>query len=863
MLTTKQNKILSHSAFGLLMTISIYLLVFSTINAYNMIGNTFPGFSFFDFGERYMFVNATNQTHWTGMKEGDLKFQDVVVAVDGRYIYDYSTIKEVVSMHPAGTPITYMVITWKDSEIRKVVVPSMTFSKNDFWVTYGLKLLVAIVLFIMIIVVYLIKPFGQGTWPFIIFNLSLSFFVLGSFAAGMNHSDAQLYWLANNLLPASLFHLVVKYPEEHSICRTYRFIIPGFYLLQIFLYILPSITAIRETSPYLIRNTVGFFALITGVVGVFFFISMFRLYRSTKKTSQAKTALKLRIKILTLGAFFAFIVPSALALLGLWREEFYISFNYVSLFFLVFPFSMAISLVQYNLFDVDSYLKKILITSVYSGVITTCYFAIFSLCFGTFVEDILYSPFFALFFALSTYLLSSPFSKLFNHLHQNMRSKNQKTYQQIMAELSQSLTSVLTRDEIMRAVSKTLINDLNIVQVSFWLKNTPEQTLSCQVLEELECQYKPLSDELREKFLLWETRTDPLFITEVQESPHFSKDLRQSFLNAFESLNAVLLFPLFVKKEITGMIFIGERLDSKAFTSGDIELLLPFSYQMAIALENASSYEKIQEFNESLERKVEERTEALVKTMEEKEQTQEQLVRSESLAAIGQLVAGVAHELNNPLGSAHSLVQSAVEIMEEKEELTVDDEDVIDDLKFVIKEQKRAKDIVSSLLDLSRQTKSYQEPVQMNQVIEDSIRILHNKYKYKQIKIDTQLQDNLPVMNGNFAQLGQVCLNIIQNAIQASPEKIGHITLKTFVKKDEILVQCKDNGTGIPEQALKDIFKPFFTTKSVGEGTGLGLYICHDIISRHQGSINVYNSNDGGAISEIRLPLKSKPMKAA
>ena len=260
--------------------------------------------------------------------------------------------------------------------------------------------------------------------------------------------------------------------------------------------------------------------------------------------------------------------------------------------------------------------------------------------------------------------------------------------------------------------------------------------------------------------------------------------------------------------------------------------------------------------NEDLEKKVEERTRALKDALSEKERTQEQLIRSESLAAIGQLVAGVAHELNNPLTTVTSLVQATIEDIEKLDSENSLDADMIDDLKFADKELDRARSIVSSLLGLSRQTQTYSEAVDINSVVKDALRILYNQYKHCELNIVETYARDLPDIKGNFANLGQVALNIIQNAIQAVMDMNGTIFLSTHfdVNTKQVVFLCKDTGRGIPEDIREDIFKPFFTTKAVGEGTGLGLYICHEIIVKHGGTLKLQKSNGPGAVFEIRLP---------
>lgn len=244
--------------------------------------------------------------------------------------------------------------------------------------------------------------------------------------------------------------------------------------------------------------------------------------------------------------------------------------------------------------------------------------------------------------------------------------------------------------------------------------------------------------------------------------------------------------------------------------------------------------------------------------LEEKERTQQRLIQTESIAAIGQLVAGIAHELNNPLASTSSLIQTDIEILNEKKDKTDIDTELLKDLEFSLKELKRAENIVKSVLGLSRQTQVYVEDVDINANIEDALRLLHKQHKDSGVIIEKDFDDNLPRVNGNFANLGQVFMNIIKNAIQALPDGKGTIFLKTSYKKETntVTIECRDTGLGIPDDIVKDIFKPFFTTKTVGVGSGLGLYISHEIIKKHEGLISVSSKPGRGTTFTIDLPVK-------
>ena len=325
----------------------------------------------------------------------------------------------------------------------------------------------------------------------------------------------------------------------------------------------------------------------------------------------------------------------------------------------------------------------------------------------------------------------------------------------------------------------------------------------------------------------------------------------------FDRLSVAMAVPIPAREGLAGIIAIGQKKSGELFVDEDLNLLSTMANQATMAIENAKSYEELELLNLELEKKVEQRTTALREALAEKEKTQQHLIRSESLAAIGQLVAGTAHELNNPISGAMSLVETSIGTVTGWNIQADQKEEVLDDLRFSIGELRRSATIIKSLLDLSRQTQTYVEPVDMNRAVDDALRVLYNQYKNLPVEIVKLYDDSLPSVEGNYANLGQVLINVIRNALQALPEGKGRITLTTCRRSnDMIAVECRDTGIGIPNDLLKDIFKPFFTTKTVGRGTGLGLYLSHEIVRRHGGQIRVTSEEGQGTVVTVELPCR-------
>lgn len=518
----------------------------------------------------------------------------------------------------------------------------------------------------------------------------------------------------------------------------------------------------------------------------------------------------------------------------------------------------AIGLFKHDLLDMGILIKKSLVYSLITALLTCMYALIILFANRLFADfDFSDSIFFHLLFFLLIAFAIGPLKAKIQGLVDNIFSKGKYNYQKTIKNVSRMIASVLNLDEIAKHLMDTVVNVMKVDHCALFLCDLSESGCKhfaargkyCNLVSSISMadidsivQYIKRQGQPLIKKKLMERSGEP-------DIPDVLSDMNR--------LYAEIVLPMIFEKKLRGFIVLGEKLSGDLFTSEDRDLLETLASQCALAVENARSYKLIDDLNKNLEKKVEERTLALQEALSEKERTQEQLIRSESLAAIGQLVAGSAHELNNPLTSVTSLIQSTIEDLSQWDNSTLLDQDLIDDLKFADKELDRARSIVASLLGLSRQTQTYEEAVNLNLVIQDALRILYNQYKERDIEIVENYDRDLPDVRGNFANLGQVAMNIIKNGIQAVEGKKGLISLSTRFDNDtrQVIFECEDNGSGISKSHRQDIFKPFFTTKEVGKGTGLGLYICHEIIQKHGGKLILKHSDGQGARFVIKLPV--------
>lgn len=242
---------------------------------------------------------------------------------------------------------------------------------------------------------------------------------------------------------------------------------------------------------------------------------------------------------------------------------------------------------------------------------------------------------------------------------------------------------------------------------------------------------------------------------------------------------------------------------------------------------------------------------ALNNMMYEIDKRQRLLVESHKLRAIGNLTAGVAHELNNPI---NNIILTAEMLKESYKDITEDE--YLDMIHDLVTQGERAQQVVKNLLDFARESKARQEPIYMDQLLDETIQLAKNQIKLSKIKLETSFETNLQPVSADRNLLTQVFLNLFINAIDSMP---GGGTLTISVQEEKytgfITVKIKDTGCGIPSHLLKSIFNPFFTTKPTGKGTGLGLSVSKGIIEKHGGAINVESEPGKGTTFTVHLPI--------
>ncbi len=297
-----------------------------------------------------------------------------------------------------------------------------------------------------------------------------------------------------------------------------------------------------------------------------------------------------------------------------------------------------------------------------------------------------------------------------------------------------------------------------------------------------------------------------------------------------EEILAAYIVVLWSKDRVIGGLVVGSR-TPREFSSADVNLLIAVGSQISSAIERTTLYEETRQAYDNLRR------------------TQEQLVHSEKLAAVGQLISGVAHELNNPL----TAILGYSQLLTSSGQMGPQGMEYSDKL---YKQAQRTHRIVQNLLSFARQHKPERMPVRINQVVEDTLALRDYDLRMSNIRVNLELAPDLPVTAADPYQLQQVFLNLVNNAVDAILERStdGDLWVRTGANGDKLFIEFTDSGPGV--QDASRVFDPFYTTKPVGKGTGLGLSICYGIITEHGGTIRVRNIPTRGASFTIELPFQ-------
>jgi signal transduction histidine kinase len=631
------------------------------------------------------------------------------------------------------------------------------------------------------------------------------------------------------VLPVLFYHYVLVFLE----CSRRRELVAAYVLTAIFLVASPT----ALFMPGVTRTAWGFapqsgplyapFFLFFQACMVFGLVRLVRAYRATGSSFRRN-----RTRLVIFGGCISVAggVVDFLRFIVNWEHLYPVGIPTSA----VFAVALGIAIVRYRLGDVRVLAKRLLLYGLLALVLTPIIVGGLRLV-DWLAADHMTSTLSLGAVVLGVLALMLPFVRTMEGWIESVMFARQRGVRDALVGLGQDMPSMLDLPRLGQTLTERLVQRVPVVHAALHVAvvgDTPGfQPFARAVSRATEGDPGPRP--LDQRLALWLRLTRrPLALEELAQQAIADPSLRP-LARDLEAARVALLLPLLVDDEVAAIVVVGEKMSAEVFDGAEVELLEMLMGQTAIAFKNCRLYEDLR------------------RQMEELRTTQQQLIQSAKLAAVGELAASVAHELASPLTvilGMTGLIRS-----------TLGDDTVTDARLATIEEETaRAAKITRSLLDFSRRREPQREPINLNTLVPRVLDIVESKLRGRAIEVETPLDAGLPVMVGDADQLLQVLINLTGNAIDAMP-KGGRLVIRTAAEPetDSVLLGVTDTGLGMTAEQVAQIFEPFYTTKAEGKGTGLGLSISLGIVRHHGGTISVESAPGAGTTMTIRLPVLS------
>ena len=820
----------------------VVLATRTTLTSGAWVGRTFPGF--------LLLVNrvvpSIGLANWSGSTVADL-YQSQVVAVDGMPVASTQEVYSIVAGRPAGTPTRYRLR--KGNVERELVVQSQLFTTRDWIFLFGSYLLNGVVYLTSALVVWVLRPYSPLARAFLGFGTAWGLLLITAMDIYGPGTLTRLHAIAEPMAAAGALQVFMLLPQPHRYAR-WRFLgyvaaLPLVVAYEAFLYRPPAFSAVVMLN-----------MLYLGAVALFFVVRLMGEY--WQGTSQLA---RQRVRVLTLGALFGIGLPGILLMISA-AVGGQVAMNVAAFTPFLFALSLAYAIVKHDLLEIDAMIKRGAYYLLLSGAVGTAYvtaIVIFnSILKANAVTD---SPVFPVLFTFAVFLVFNPLRTRLQAFVDRVFFRTRYDGAQVLAEVGADLVSTLKRDQIVSlvrgCVDQAIPNGGSRLFVGHAGEGGLREVGGTQAIP------PPLARLLAEGHIL--TAFDP---PERYANPASQEATRA----ALAGLGAEIAVPMLLRGDLVGLLTAGPKRSRLFYTAGDAEFLRALAQQAAIALQNAESYEALVELNARLEERVRQRTSQLEQANSELAQAYSELktaevhlVQSEKMASLGRLVAGVAHEINNPVSFIASSVAPLKRRLEraaqaapaDVPQLLAEAEDIVG---VMARGAERTTAIVKDLRSFSRLGEAARKPVDLHEGLDISLRLLEPRWRDR-ITFHRDYS-TLPAVECDSGQLNQVFVNVLANACDAISDR-GNIWVTTRAEGDTVSVTIRDDGAGMPPEVMSRVFEPFFTTKDVGSGTGLGLAISHGVVTEHGGRIEVESAPGAGTTFRIVLPVNVGEARAA
>jgi len=803
-------------------------------------------------------------------------FQSAITSVDGLQVTDGKQVYALVAEHPAGFEQTYTLV--RDGRASILKTRSLPFTFKDYLLVFAPYLASGLSLALIGIVVWYTKPATPASLALLLGGIGGGVFAITASDLYSPYWFFRLHVAAEAFYPAALLiHLALVFPVDRLRGKSWRtgaiiapYTIACGLIATYELFLFHPAVYSRVHNLCMDATGIGG-ALLLGAVAWDYFTSRSELVRQ-------------RVRVLLLGFLCGFAFPGALMFYsGVTGGE--TAVNYAGFTVILFPLSIGYAIVQHDLFEIDAFIKRSVCYLTITAALAAAY-AIFLLLtdWSLSFSSLAHSRLFPFIFTIVVAFLLNPVRDGLQHTVDRVFFRIRYNPKQMLERSSAALAATLELDAIAALIWEIIESSVGVRVGGLFVRASDDYNYA-RIYPASGHQTLAESDPLL--LALHSSRGEVL-------SRYDSEDSTVDPIDAgFERLEAEILVPMVIKEDLIGFIALGRKESGKFFSHDDISFLGALANQSALSIANALAYREIRTLNAVLEQRVAERTSELSVSNHELQlslerlriayrdlqRSQEDLSRAEKMATLGRLAAGIAHEMNTPLGASMTNLKLLSDLVHEYDSAASDTSITPDDHREIASDMGKLVNATRDWLNkagahirsLKLHTRSLQTREEQSfavlDVIEDVRLLLAHRLRESQINLIVETCGTAPVLYGDASKLGQVLTNLVTNAIDASGEAQhsgAPVEIIVGDNTEAATIVVRDHGVGIPSENLPHIFDDFFTTKTMGEGTGLGLPIARDIVSNFfRGTVTVASTAGEGTAFTVRLPHRTAPVQSS
>jgi signal transduction histidine kinase len=791
------------------------IILICTLNSLRWINRPFPGFFLWE----NLLVPAVGDTDWTGYR-ANVPFQSRLTAVDGQAVTSADEVYRIAAHVPVGTRLTYTFAVGTEAPLVTLAVDTMRLSLPEYLWTLGNYLGVGMLLALLGLTVYVLRPDAPAARAMLSAGVMWGLYLATAADIYGPAWFRPLCLLLQATAPVALLHLALTFPTEREILKRHPQLLRALYGAGAGVGLVHNLIFHRWFAAMLELNRldavamiINGMALIGGMAHSFF--------------CSPSAAARQRIKIAALGGGAAFLLPIAgLFLFSLMGSDY--PLNFFAMPLALFPVAIGYAIVRHDLFEVDAIIRRTLAWAILTALIVALYLG------GVGTLELLLtgrgSRAAQLLFLLVVVALFNPLRNRVQAAVDFVFARDRYDYRKTVTDVSQALATLLDIETVVTRILRTITDTIHVDFGAVWLRQAGDGYQLQAVGGRREVTALPRRLSVEHSLISQLERHPQRILTEEEIS---GQNGRMGDL--VMPLGTTLLVPMAFERRLAGFLALGSKESGAFYSREDLELLHTLANQGAVAVENAQSYR------------------ALLHANEELRAAQSRLLEAERLAAIGELSAAVAHGIRNPVAGIKAAAQFA------KLDLPTE-HPLYESLADIIGEADKLEARIKTLLDFAKPFEPHHDRCHVPQIVGDALASLRPQINAQGIAVTTDLDPGLPAAELDYAQIEQVLLALLSNAVEAMPGG-GQLAVSARLSADaeRVSIDVADTGPGIAPDQLDRVFKLFFTTKS--SGTGFGLAVAKKIVERHAGTISLRSVPGKGARFTVDLPLRQTAVK--